>query len=488
VETKAPGRLKGAASDHDEALRCLVAAFEVGFGDVGIPAWILALRVWHQVVSSDDYWTQFLEVEQNGAFEPAAFPSEINALRDEAVGLAAEPLVVAGRDAVALNDTSTGHRILAALEEMADTGPWAAIAEHDIASPAVERFRLLCHAVHEEYGSKIVREHDAGERNKSACDAELKRFRAEIEPELNKVIQLVPPKHQVVQESREEAALCLSRIATDYTWADDFIASEKLHEEALRLAHDTLGRIRIEHGLNEIRGAARQQRVFGKPISSAPGLGTVNGIGFTLYGSSDHDPETQSYATTHYFVVLAVPIFPIGRYRVINMGGNRYRFLGKLPLRKADRWHIGIMATAILTLILFGALSSQNSDVSPAHPTSSYSASPENPELSTLKARIESGRSRLALLKTQLQPVIEELTGLNAQMDAIRAELKSLDEQQKEGIQIDIDDYNAKVKTHNALLARHRALFAAHRTDLQTYDDLEKQDGVFVDQYNALLK
>ena len=115
----------------------------------------------------------------------------------------------------------------------------------------------------EEYGSKIVREQDAGERNKSTCDAELKRFRAEIEPELNKVIQLVPPDHQVVQESREEAALCLSGIATDYTWADDFIASEKLHEEALRLAHDTLGAIRIEHGLAQIRGAARKQRVFG---------------------------------------------------------------------------------------------------------------------------------------------------------------------------------------------------------------------------------
>jgi hypothetical protein len=41
--------------------------------------------------------------------------------------------------------------------------------------------------VHEEYGSKIVREQDAGERNKSTCDAELKRFRTEIEPELHKV-------------------------------------------------------------------------------------------------------------------------------------------------------------------------------------------------------------------------------------------------------------------------------------------------------------
>ena len=76
-----------------------------------------------------------VELEQRGAFEPTAFPSEIDALRDEAVGLAAEPLVVAGRDALARDDTSTVRRILAALEELADTGPWAAIAQHDIASP-----------------------------------------------------------------------------------------------------------------------------------------------------------------------------------------------------------------------------------------------------------------------------------------------------------------------------------------------------------------
>ena len=68
------------------------------------------------------------------------------------------------------------------------------------------------------------------------------------------------------------------------------------------------------------------------------------------------------------------------------------------------------------------------------------------------------------------------------------AELKSLAEQHKSGIEIDVDDYNAKVKTHNELLRSHRALTAANKSDFETYDDLEKQDSVRVDQYNALLK
>ena len=257
-----PSQPDGEGLDHDEALQGLFASFEAGFADVGVSVWVRALRAWHQVISDDDYWVHVVELEQRGAFEPAAFPSEIDALRDEAVGLAAEPLVVAGRDALARDDTLTVRRILAALETLADTGPWVATAQHDIAAPAVERFRALCRTVHEEFGSKIVREQNAGERNKSVCDAELKRFRADIEPALNSMLQLLPPDHQAAQESREEAALCLTGIATDYTWADDFIASEKLHEEALRLAQNTLGTIRIEHGLDQIRDLARQQSEF----------------------------------------------------------------------------------------------------------------------------------------------------------------------------------------------------------------------------------
>ena len=387
---KAPGRPyqpAGVAWNHDQALHSLFAAFEAGLNDASVPIWIRALRAWHHVVSDDDYWILTSELERQGAFEPSAFSSEIDTVRDDAVGLAAEPLVVAARDALARDDTSTVRRILAALEELADTGRWAVTAQHDIASPAVERFRTLCRTVHEEIGSKIVREQDAGERNKSTCDAELKRFRVEIEPELQRIIQLVPPNHQAAQESREQAALCLAGIATDYTWADDFIVSEKLREEALKLAQDTLGAIRIEDGLAQIREAARKQRVFGAPISSAPALGSINGFGFTLYGRSDYDPETQSYATTHYFIALFLPIFPLGRYRVINAGGSKYRFLGKLPLRKADRWHLGIAGTAIAVLILSGAFSSKNSNVSSAPSTSSYTTSSQSSQRSRATGR-----------------------------------------------------------------------------------------------------
>jgi hypothetical protein len=484
-----PGQLDKSGWNHDEALYGLFAAFKAGLDDAGVALWVRALRTWYQVVSNDDYWVLSLAIEERGAFEPPVLPSEIDAVRDDAVRLAAEPIVVAARDALARDDTSTVRRILAAIEELVDTGPWAAIAQHDIASPAFERFRTMCRTVHEELGSKIVREQDAGERNKSTCDAELKRFRAEIEPELHRVIQLLPPDHQAAQESREEAALCLSGIATDYTWANDFITSEKLREEALKLAQDTLGVIRIEDGLAQIREAARTQRVFGAPISSAPSLFTWNGFGCNVLGRSDYDPGTDSYSTTHYFVAFfVIPIFPIGRYRVIDRGSQGYSFLGKLPFRKADQWHRGIALTAIAIMILIGVFSSENSNVSSTPSTSSYATSSQKSQLSALKARIDSGRSRMAVFKTQLQPVIDEFTSLDAQMEPLKAELKSLDEEQNAGVQIDIDGYNAKVNTYNALLSSRRALFAANSSDIQSYDDLVEEDRILVRQYNASLK
>jgi hypothetical protein len=279
--------------------------------------------------------------------------------------LAAEAFVVGARDALARNDTATVRRILDALKALANTGPWAAHAQDNIAAPMLEHFRKLCGAIREECSVKIVREPNAAKRNKSACDAALKRFRTEIQPELERTIQLVSPDHQVAEQSREEAALGLCGIAIDYTWADDFIGSEQLHKEALQLAHGTVGAIRIEHGLAQVREQAKQQRVFGAltPISSAPTLYTLNGVGFTIYGRSDYDEDSRSYVATYYFVVLFVPILPVCRYRVISVEDGKYRFLGKVPLRKADRWHVGIAAAVILALIFGGTVnSSQNSN------------------------------------------------------------------------------------------------------------------------------
>ena len=395
---------------HDQALCDLFSAFQTTLDDSGVAAWVRALRDWHAVICDDGYWSLALTHEEQGGFEPAAIFSEVEAVRADAVRLAAEPLILAGRAALAADERASVRRILVALEGLADTGPWASAAIEDIASPAVERFKALCQAAHEKYGSRIVREQDAGERNKSACQASLENFRGEIQPALDRLTRLLPQDHDLSQRVREDAAIYLSGIATDYTWADDFVSSEKLQEEALTIARNTYGAVRIEERLSQVRGAARKQRVFGtlKPIASAPSLRTINGFGFKLYGRSDDDPETNSYVTTYYFVALFIPVFPIARYRIIDVGGNRYSFLGKLPLRKIDRWHLGIAAVVLIAMII-GVANSEPASNSPTAGTSQVSGSAasasRNSRLASLKSRIDQIRVQTSALESQLQPV-----------------------------------------------------------------------------------
>lgn len=103
-----------------------------------------------------------------------------------------------------------------------------------------------------------------------------------------------------------------------------------------------------------VRGADDQS--FGAdddldPVAKAPGLTTINGFGFKLYGRSDEDPVTGSFMATHYFVLLFIPFVPLARYRVIREGDSYY-FLGKGRLRTIDKAHLGIAALQVLWFYL----------------------------------------------------------------------------------------------------------------------------------------
>jgi len=93
-----------------------------------------------------------------------------------------------------------------------------------------------------------------------------------------------------------------------------------------------------------------------EPVKQAPSLFTFNSFGFKLYGKSEYDAGTDSFMTTHYFVALYVPLFPLARYRVISQDGNCYRFLGKGRLRQFDRFHVAMFAGLVTFLIALAGL------------------------------------------------------------------------------------------------------------------------------------
>ena len=106
---------------------------------------------------------------------------------------------------------------------------------------------------------------------------------------------------------------------------------------------------RLDEDTKVLDDLIKQKQHLGTPVSSAPSLFTINGCGFKLYGATDHEPQSKSHIATYYFTLFFFPIFPITRYRVI-ANGNNYRFIGKFPLRKFDKWHLAITCFGIFLI------------------------------------------------------------------------------------------------------------------------------------------
>ena len=90
-----------------------------------------------------------------------------------------------------------------------------------------------------------------------------------------------------------------------------------------------------------------------RPLTSAPGLGSINGVGTTLYGERDRDAETGTYVTTRCLIVLFVPVFCVGAYRVADGDYNSYYFIGKEPLSTFAKIWNGLVLCSIVGVFLY---------------------------------------------------------------------------------------------------------------------------------------
>jgi hypothetical protein len=513
---------------HDEALRGLFNAFHATLDDAGAAVWVRALRRWHTIVSDDSYWALSVAIENRGAFEPRALPAEVESVKSSAVSFAAHGLMVESRDAVNRDDTATVQIVLGVLGALVGTGSWAHTAQDEIASDTVTRFTKLCSEIREEGRGKVIHERYAVAANRIVSEATLDRYRREVAPQQAKLVRHFPADHDLGRRVRESAAHSLYGIAADFTWADEFVLSESLHEEALELAKGTGTAVHIEGGLAQVRQSARTQRSYAKakPIKAAPSLRTINGFGVKLYGNSDVDSASGAYTATYYAVALFLPVFPLARYRVMNAGGNSYRFLGKLPLRKGDRWHQAIVVGGFLIWLAMASGSnpgqgsygsSASTYSSGAYPVStvpsggSYAVDsagipdfsdlypprtdqnplPENSGTSQrsdgadLLPLIDNGRARMRDLEARLTSDGAEIESLTARLSALGSELEILKERNDAGTATDISEYNSQVDTYNDLLRRKRLLVDTYNANVNEYQDLGSRDKRLVAQYNS---
>ena len=674
----APETVRDAAAAHDEALSSLFAAVKSGCRDIAPSLWTKAIRDWHAAVSGDDYWDGFQQTEIEANFEPAALPSEIDALRGRATSMAAAPLLRLGQTALDAGNVTLAGKIAACIASLSDTGGWSNAALDELVEPALRPLLARCEEVETELEATLKREPDAASHNKvpcgvalarfrneigpgldllhgfapSTCDGILraretaarclasiasattwaddfvrsdelyrealalaegtvavfkieqdlegiqdsvrrqrihtrttrdgssspsakakanegklegptlapfldicdnvrseldsrirreagaalenvapcstafKRFRKEISPALEIFLAAIPERTDAHQRAREAAARCLASIASATTWADDFAFAEKLYLDALALAKGTMASAMIDRAIKENAENARRQRLRGKPIQSAPPLFTFNGVGVTLYGHADPDPQTGSYVATHYFVIFMVPIFPIGRYRVIAQSGRRFQFLGKQPFRPLDRWWLGLALGAIALLFLslvvrsqpqsIGAAAYPNAPAADAAAAASDAVAPTyataplaaaaggatsdvaaptaapagtgmtpGSDATGLKALIEVGRTRMAAIKIQLADLDAEIEPLTGTMTALKSEIDALNAQQQAGQPVDELAYNGTVDQYNNTLSRRHNLVLAYNELVAENNKLLEDDKAMVARYNS---
>ena len=250
------------------------------------------------------------------------------------------------------------HSMLSAVQALtglmrdvfAEVPVWAETLEEDrkaLAERAAERQHAgLLTAVRErcdEIGERTHR--DPKEAKREATEL------LDSSPRICQDLQTKGAPVSMIADARDYLAMTVRRCVVEYCEATSLWSECIVHMQgAIELAASKVVNQRLQEDLIAVQNNAKRMNGL-KPIKAAPSLASINGIGATIYGASDRDPETGSYLTTYYFIFLAIPVLPIARYRVIAAGNNSYQFIGKAPLRTFDKLHIAGVVIGILWLI-----------------------------------------------------------------------------------------------------------------------------------------
>jgi curved DNA-binding protein CbpA len=249
-------------------------------------------------------------------------------------------------------------------------------------------------------------------------------------------------------------------------------------------------------------------RVFGnmKPLKSAPMMFTLNSVGTRLYGKRDFDARTGSYVATLYFVMLFLPLIPLGCYRVIPAGDRGWKFMGKVPFSPRDRKHLvaslivcGILA---ITFVVAGLNAPPDSGTydsgtygssSPPveYPASSYyqpSPTPGafSPGNANAREQVESERFRVNLMEVELQRLQSKADSLSQAIDSLEIRIPQLRiEQVGAPSPRKREEYQRLVRRHNALVEEYNTTGIQLRTRNAEYRNAVAELNRHIDQVNA---
>jgi hypothetical protein len=340
------------ATGHGSALLALFSRSVADPEFSSVEGWTEALKNWFRALNDEKYRAWLLKEEARGNFEPLANEADIDRASKQAATASLDLIVKAASAALTAGNEPLAIRAIKVLQNAPVDDATRVRVMSNVLGPLEEKVTKVRQTIEEGDINKLMREQDKATVNRPICVALNRQIDGELMPALAELERIAGKESDFATRARAQVAEFLANAGAAWTWADDFVESEKMLNRAKELAVGTAAEGRIaEHGA-KIGGQAAIQRDNVQPIKSAPRLITVNGIGMTLYSlGRPYPPIPNLQYGTLYFVILFIPIIPLRRYLVSNTGGSGWNFHATVNFGPAQRIHLGVVLLIVLGFV-----------------------------------------------------------------------------------------------------------------------------------------
>jgi len=261
------------------------------------------------------------------------------------------------------------------------------------------------------------------------------------------------------------------------------------------------------------------------PINSPPTLHRGGLFGLKMWGEEDVAKDSGLYTATHTLFVLGLPLLPLARYRVVDVGPHHQCFFKKLPLKAAQWfWIITLLGVVLVGSTLLLAKAPQpgarliphtqqsgasgqgySPPIAPSAPSYSaesprandrtYPVVPPEPKVDVtrasrlaLKEVIQDRKRQLASMEAQLSALESETQKLKRSLSSSKADIEATERNMELGVYVDrfayesaVDDYNVGVGRYNTLMAQYKQRYAEYAAFLDDTNALGRE-------YNSRLR
>jgi hypothetical protein len=246
-----------------------------------ITAWVDVYNVVLFILNHEEFWQQLQAIENKGKFSRTIYHSAEN-LKSDAIKNILQPLVTLSNKHLA-NRVTSGTNILYIMNKLSLAADIKKSIFDNIIDQIEDDLKCLCEKIIHDCSKNIVRgenllESDI-ESNQELCDNALYLFKSNIEP-LYKIHNYHTKNSTRNKRLSEIIAKFYYSLAINYTWADDYVATEELLLEAKMIIGESSILYRdIEESLHRFSVSVAHQKIYNPKKSTRERLSFMHNMG-----------------------------------------------------------------------------------------------------------------------------------------------------------------------------------------------------------------